>query len=88
MPCSSAVWSRADFRSSVSAVSVVSSSVLDDFSSASNSVSSAISERNRDSTVSRPEISCACRNCVIMNTDNRKVMTSNSCAIASTKPGQ
>jgi hypothetical protein len=49
---------------------------LEDFSSASNSVSSAISDRNRDNTVSRPEISCACRNCVIMNTDNRKVMTS------------
>jgi hypothetical protein len=67
---------------------VVSTSDFAERSSARSSVSSAIWPLRVLSTVSWPVTSRASRNWAIMNTDKRKVMTSKSWAMASTKPGQ
>jgi len=84
----SAVLPFSAAKSSCNADSEDSTSAFAACSSARSCVSSAIWARSWPSAESCPVICRASRNCETMKTDSRKVMTSNSCAMASTKPGQ
>ena len=86
-PCSRSRSPVTIDRLACSAASVFSTSLREERSSASSSVSSLIWALRRVSTVSRLLTSRLRKNCAIMNSEVRKMKTSSSVARASTKPG-